>query len=167
MIGVASALAIASGIIVPLGVGMISPPPVTKARKAIAAANRRCPTIPALRPVGALPPATILTMVDFGPRLITLTHHSVIAGPYHRNEAAMLDVQHAFRTADPAVALGIMRRHDATYVLICPNMSETTLYAVENPDGFYARLRDGKVPSWLAPVALPKDSPFRLWRRTD
>ena len=43
-------------------------------------ANRRCPTLPALRPVAKLPAATILTFVDFGPRLITVTHHRAIAG---------------------------------------------------------------------------------------
>jgi hypothetical protein len=158
---------IASGLIVPLVVGAIPKPPPSKARKAVSAANRRCPTLPALRPIGALPAATILTMVDLGPRLIATTHHRAIAGPYHRNQAAILDIHHAFRDADPAVAQDVMRRHGATLLLICPGMSETTLYAVENPKGFYVQLRDGNVPAWLAPVPLPKESPYRLWRRID
>ena len=110
-----------------------------KGRKAIGLANRICPTLPALAPIAKLPAATILTFVDFGPRLIAVTHHRAIAGPYHRNGAAILDVQHAFR-GTPEVARDVMRRHGATLLLICPGMSESTIYAREAKDGFYARL---------------------------
>ncbi|WP_380873719.1 hypothetical protein ACFB49_43360 [Sphingomonas sp. DBB INV C78] len=134
-----------------------------KYRKAVSNANRKCPTLPALRPIALIPPATILTFVDFGPRLINVTKHRAIAGPYHRNGEAILDVQHAFRgTADNAHA--IVRKHGVTMVLICPGMSESTVYAAEAKNGFYVQLRDGKVPAWLEPVALPKESPFKLWR---
>jgi hypothetical protein len=43
-------------------------------------------------------------------------------------------------------------------------MSESTIYASEAPEGFYVQLTKGKVPDWLEPVSLPKDSPFRMWR---
>jgi hypothetical protein len=126
-------------------------------------ANSTCPTIPSLAPIARLPKATIFTFVDISPRLITLTHHNAIAGPYHRNGDAILDVQHAFRgTADNARA--IIKRRGATMLLICPNLSESTIYAVQNPKGFYVQLVKGQVPDWLDPVALPKDSPFKLWR---
>lgn len=167
IVGSVATFLVASGLIVSLVIGALPKPPPTKARVAISAANRRCPTLPALSPIAALPAATILTMVDLGPRLIATTHHSAIAGPYHRNQAAILDIHHAFRESDPEIARDVMRRHGATLLLICPGMSETTLYAVENPNGFYARLRDGKVPVWLQPVPLPKESPFRLWRRIE
>ena len=133
-------------------------------RSYVDAANRRCPTLPALKPIEALPKATILTFIDLGPRLIAVTHHDAIAGPYHRAGDAILDVQHAFRSADPETAHKIMERHGATLLLICPGLSESTVYASENPKGFYEQLVKGKVPAWLAPVALPKNSPYRLWR---
>ena len=50
------------------------------------------------------------------------------------------------------------------YVLSCPNSSTTTIFMSETPKGFYAQLQRGQVPSWLTPVALPKDSPFRMWK---
>lgn len=128
-------------------------------------ANRRCPTLPALKPIALLPPATILTFTDLGPRLIAVTHHDAIAGPYHRAAAAILDVQHAFRAADPAVARDVMRRHGASLLLICPGLSESTVYASEAPKGFYVQIAHGRVPPWLAPVPLPANSPFRLWRK--
>lgn len=126
-------------------------------------ANRQCPTLPALRPIAKLPATTIFTFVDLSPRLAAMTHHKAIAGPYHRNGEAILDVQHAFRgTADAARA--IIKRHGATLLLICPNLSESTIYKVQNPDGFYAQLIGGKVPTWLDPMPLPAGSPYKLWR---
>ena len=49
-------------------------------------------------------------------------------------------------------------------MLICPNLSESTIYRSEAPQGFYARLARGEVPAWLEPVALPSGSPYRMWR---
>jgi hypothetical protein len=49
-------------------------------------------------------------------------------------------------------------------VLICPHLSESTIYLAEAPNGFYAQLSGGKVPDWLESVELPKDSPYRMWR---
>ena len=134
-------------------------------RKKVDMANRRCPTLPALRPIAALPPATILTFTDLGPRLIAVTHHSAIAGPYHRAADAILDVQHSFRATDPEVAHEVMRRHGASLLLICPGLSESTVYGSEAPKGFYVQLIRGQVPAWLAPMTLPEGSPFKLWRR--
>jgi len=134
-------------------------------RQKVDMANRRCPTLPALRPIAALPQATILTFIDLGPRLISVTHHDAVAGPYHRAGDAILDVQHSFRATDPEVAHDVMRRHGASLLLICPGFSESTVYASEAPKGFYVQLMHKQVPNWLAPVTLPDGSPFKLWRR--
>src|SRR5690606_13587119 len=98
---------------------------------------------------------------------IVLSKHSAIAGPYHRNERAILDVHHAF--TDPATGFrAIAARHKAQYVLICPNLSETTVYLARNraskTEGFYAQLVRGRPPAWLERVDLPEGSPFRLWK---
>lgn len=156
-------LIVLSGTIGRVIVDAIPAKPPSTYRKTVSSANSRCPTLPTLAPVAKLPPATILTFVDFGPRLVTVTHHRAIAGPYHRNGAAILDVQHAFRgSADQARA--IIRRHGVTMVLICPGMSESTIYAAEARKGFYTQLRDGRVPDWLEPVPLPQGSPLKLWK---
>ncbi|WP_156680180.1 AcrB/AcrD/AcrF family protein [Sphingomonas profundi] len=154
---------VVSGVAVPLTINALPPASPGKGRRATAAANRKCPTLPALAPIARLPQATILTFVDFGPRLLAVTHHRAIAGPYHRNGAAILDVQHAFR-GSAENARRIMWRHGATLLLICPGMSESTIYAGEARNGFYAQLMRGRVPGWLAPVPLPKSNPLRLWR---
>ena len=162
VVGPVAVLVVASGLVVPLAYSAVPDKP-KKADKAIDLANRRCPTIPAMRPLAKLPRGTVFTFVDLSPRLVTLTHHDAIAGPYHRNGAAIEDVMHAFR-GSAAEARRLVAKRRADYVLICPNMSESTLYSVNAPRGFYVQLRDGKVPAWLTPVALPKGSPFKMWR---
>lgn len=131
--------------------------------KAVSAANAKCPTLAALRPIALQPKGYVLTHVDLGPRLITVTHHDAVAGPYHRNGDAILDVMHAFRgSADNAHA--IVARRGIDYVLICPNLSESTIYRSRAPQGFYVQLSRGQVPDWLEPIELPKNSPYRMWR---
>ncbi|GGE86436.1 AcrB/AcrD/AcrF family protein [Sphingomonas prati] len=140
--------------------------PAPTYRNRVALANRRCPTLPALRPIARIPTATVLTFVDLGPRLIAMTHHRAIAGPYHRNQTAILDVIHAFR-GSPDQARAIMAKHGATLLLICPGMSESTIYNAEAKGGFYWQLARNRVPAWLTPVPLPAGSPFKLWRRVE
>jgi hypothetical protein len=125
----------------------------------------RCSTIPALAQLDRLPAATMLTFIDLGPRLIAMTRHSAIAGPYHRNGEAILDVQMSFRATSPEVAHKVMEKRGATMLLLCPGMAESTIYRARAPKGFYMQLMEGRVPAWLAPVELPENSPFKLWRR--
>jgi len=121
-----------------------------------------CLTLPKMAELNALPATMMFTHVDLGPRLITLTHHHTIAGPYHRNGDQILDVYMAFAGTDDHMRETMLKYH-ATQLLTCPGLSETTVYRARWPHGFYARLEAGKTPQWLVPVPLPKDSPFRLW----
>ncbi len=131
--------------------------------KAVLRAGANCPAITSLTPLNRLPPQLIFTFIDLGPRLITVTHHSAITGPYHRNGDAILDVQHAFSgSADQFHA--IAKRHGATLLLTCPNMAESTVYRVRHRGGFYDRLANGETPAWLEPIAMPAHSPLKLWR---
>lgn len=140
--------------------------PIDRPKPYVQRVNRatgRCVTVPAMNPLNQLPRATIFTFVDLGPRLITLTHHNAIAGPYHRNGDAILDVQHAFK-GSPQTARAIMKRHGATLMLVCPNMAESTVYRDRAPGGFYDRLAHGEQFDWLTPVPQPKGSPLRLFK---
>lgn len=128
-------------------------------------ANGRCRTLPALQVLDQLPPATIFTMVDLGPRLLATTHHSALAGPYHRNGKAILDIHAAF-DGQPEGFRAIAARHGATYLLICPDFPEGTVYQSRSPRGFYAQLMRGEVPNWLKPVTLKTGltMPYTLYR---
>lgn len=163
-LGVVVAVLVFSGLAVPLVTSQLPPGKPASARdQAIGKANGRCPTLPALAPIARLPATTIFTFVDLGPRLVNVTHHKAIAGPYHRNGDAILDVHHAF-DRDPDTARAIMRKHGATLLMTCPNMSESTVYRARSPKGFYARLAGGEKFTWLEPVPLPAGSPLLLWR---
>lgn len=135
------------------------------ARTPTARSEVRCRTRPALKPLDQLAPATIFTMVDLGPRIIALTKHSVIAGPYHRNEEAILDIHHAF-DGSPEQFREIAAKRGATYLLYCPNFPEGTIYQRRSPTGFYARLARGENFSFLTPVKLdyPSELPYRLYK---
>jgi len=162
---VAAALVVIIGVgaIVPLVVGFIPEAPPTARDKAIGRANSLCGSMWGLRPVALQPKGVVMTFVDLGPRLITVTHHDAIAGPYHRNGQQIADVMNFWRgSADQAHRLAV--KYHANYVLSCPNSSTTTIFMSETPRGFYAQLQQGQVPNWLSPVKLPKDSPYRMWR---
>lgn len=131
----------------------------------IRTAGARCKSQPALTLLNQLPSSVIFTMVDLGPRLLATTHHKVIAGPYHRNGAAILDIHHAM-DGSPARFRAIAQAHDARYLLICPNFPEGTIYSSRSPRGFYAQILRDEVPSWLEPVKLRTTAtlPFRVYR---
>jgi len=139
------------------------PETVSDFRRRVNLANSRCPTLAALTPVARQRPGRVLTFVDLGPRLIAVTPHHAIAGPYHRNHRPILDVMLTWR-GDEANARETVGRYRIDYVLICPNLSESTIYSSEAPNGFYARLARGQVPAWLEPIELPPQSPWRMWR---
>jgi hypothetical protein len=161
--GVVIVFVLLSGIATGYATQLFNDTPLTEGRKAINRANNGCPTLWALAPVARQPRGRVLTFVDLGPRLITVTPHDAITGPYHRNAQQILDVMHAWR-GDAANALRTVQAYKIDYVLICPHLSESTIYESEAPNGFYAQLIRGKVPAWMAPVQLPPDSPYRMWR---
>ena len=162
VVGIVGVFMIVSGLAAGY-LSMLYPEQLSNFRRGVNVANSRCPTLSALRPVAQQPRGTVLTFVDLGPRLITVTPHNALAGPYHRNGQQIIDVMRAWR-GDAANALATVHRYRVNYVLICPNLSESTIYQAEAPNGFYAQLARGRVPDWLAPVPLPQGSPYRMWR---
>ena len=161
--GASLVILIGAGAVIPLAVNAIPDKKPTTYEAGIGKANRLCASLWGLRPVALQPKGMVFTFIDLGPRVIAVTHHDAVAGPYHRNGQQIADVMNAFRgSADQAHAL--IAKYHSTYLLTCPNSSTTTIFMSERPKGFYAQLEHGQVPKWLAPVALPKDSPFRMWR---
>jgi hypothetical protein len=160
--GTVLAFLLISGLLLQHAIELI-PQPKGRTSPAVGRANGTCPTMAALRPIALQPKGYVLTHVDLGPRLIAVTHHDAVAGPYHRNHRDIVETMRAFRgTAQEARRTVEARGID--YVLICPNLSETTIYATQAKNGFYVQLVRGQVPAWLEPVALPAKSPYRMWR---
>ena len=122
-----------------------------------------CSSAAAFAPIVDLPNATILTPIDLAPRLIVMTGHNGIAGPYHRNGDAILDVFHGFRGTDARLRATI-DRYDIDYVLLCPGMSGEGHYGANDPASSFARLIGNDAPDWLEPIELADNSSFKLWR---
>jgi hypothetical protein len=164
VLGTTLAVLAGLGALVPLLIDYIAPDkPQTPRDRQISRANSSCPSLRAMRPVAKLPAATIFTFADLSPRLITVTHHRAIIGPYHRNGQAILDSMLLFR-GTPDNARAILTKYHADYLMTCPMMSQSTVFASEAPKGFYAQLAKGRVPAWLTPVDLGPKSPLKLWR---
>ncbi|MES2022272.1 MAG: AcrB/AcrD/AcrF family protein [Pseudomonadota bacterium] len=160
---VAVILLVGSGLFAGLAFRFLPIDRPTKRVQIIDRASGSCPTMTALSPLNRYPAQTIFSFVDLGPRIITITHHNAVAGPYHRNGDAILDVQHAF-SGTPENFRAIAKRHGASLLLICPNMAESTIYRVRAPGGFYDQLAHRKTFDWLEPLPLPAKSPLRLWQ---
>ena len=154
------------GAAVPLVVDNIPKKQSTAREKSIAGANNNCPSLWAMKPVAQQPKGIVFTFGDLAPRLITVTHHRSVIGPYHRNEEQILDMMHAFR-GSPEQARGILAKYKANYLLICPMLSQSTVFKAEAPKGFYAQLAEGRVPAWLVPIDLGPDNPMKMWRVVD
>jgi hypothetical protein len=164
VLGTFAVIVVGVGAAVPLVLDyVVTPKKKTASEKAIDRANSLCNSMWGYHAVALQPKGTVFTFVDLAPRLITVTHHDSITGPYHRNGQQIADVMNAFRGSEPQ-AHALIRKYNSTYLLTCPKSSTTTIFMSEAPLGFYAQLAAGKVPTWLAPVDLGKDSPFQMWK---
>jgi hypothetical protein len=161
--GIVAVALLGFGAAVPLGMKLAPPKKSTPREAQIARANRMCNFIGSYRPIARLPKGRVFTFVDHAPRLITLTHHDSVIGPYHRNGEQIADVMKAFR-GSAGQARQVLDKYRADYLLTCPYSSTTTIFLSEAPGGFYAQLAKGNAPDWLHPVQLPENSPFQMWR---
>ena len=114
VLGVAAAVLIGLGAAVPLVVDYVPTKKKTPGEAAVDKANRLCNTLWGYHDVALQPRGMVFTFVDLAPRLITVTHHDSIAGPYHRNGQQIADVMNAFRgsadqahRADRQISLGL------------------------------------------------------------
>ena len=110
---------------------------------------------------------TIMSFVDFGPELLYRTRHRVIATPYHRNAAGIVDTHRVLSDSTDEEAREILQTRQVDFILIC-HTSPTEVYFYEPPGDVntrYEQLRDGQTPTWLRPVTLPPDlsASFKLF----
>ena len=159
-----AALVIGAGAAVQFALSFVPREKPTAYQQSIGRANNLCASLWGLRPVALQPKGLVFTFVDLGPRLITVTHHDAIAGPYHRNWRQIVDVMKAFRGSEAQAHAIIVGKYHSDYLLSCPKSSTTTIFMSETPNGFYGQLERGQVPKWLQPVQLPADSPYKMWK---
>jgi len=123
-----------------------------------------CQSDQSLARLNALPRSNILAPFDFGPRILLLTQHSVLATSHHRNDLAMGDQIRIF-TGSPDTARALLEAHNIRYIVVCEGEAELDIYGERHPDGFWATLSRDQRPQWLQPVHI-RDNRLRIWRVT-
>lgn len=118
-----------------------------------------CFAASAVTPLASLAPGVIFAPIDSGPFILAHTGLSVLAGPYHRDNAGNRTVIEGF-LAPPEAARAIVHETGARYLAVCGG--QTGLETAAAPEGLAAALRDGRVPGWLEPLQLGP-TPFQVF----
>lgn len=100
-----------------------------------------------------MPPERIMAPIDLGSHLLLETPHAVVAAPYHRNEAGVLD---AFRFFNRPVAeaRAMAEQRGLGLVVTCEAMPEMRGPGLDEPDTILSLLAAGTPPDWLEDVSL-------------
>jgi hypothetical protein len=123
--------------------------------------SRHCFATANYVPLGRLPPGLVVTDISFGPFLLALTPHSVMAAPYHRLGYG-IGIAHRAMSSPPDEAGGILRDAKADYVMVCGPRPPDGLPEPARSASLWGRLQAGEVPRWLQPV--PAMAPFAVYR---
>ena len=130
------------------------------AKQAQYATAARCAEKSAFGPLRSLPAARILTLIDLSPMLLAHTHHSVIAGPYHRNNKGNRLMYDAF-LASPETAQDMLRAADLRYVVLCDPANTAKDLIHMAPEGLAAAIAGEKPIVWLRRIEAV--TPLRLY----
>jgi hypothetical protein len=156
-------IVVGCGATAPIALTLLPLPMPSEEEFVSARADATCLSPSAMGNLNSQPPGLVITYVDYGPRLIVLTHHNTVAAPYHRNSEQIVDVLNFWRGSEHQ-AHSIATKYRANYVLSCPNNMAESVFEFEEPDGFSQQLQRQQVPTWLAPLPLPASSPFKMWK---
>jgi len=109
-----------------------------------------------------LSPGVVAADIDYGPYILALTPHRVVAAPYHRLSAGIM-ASHDLFTSAPDEARRIAARLGVAYVLTCGGRAPKDVASARLDTSLWTKLKAGETPSWLARVELA-DSPFVAFR---
>ena len=108
-----------------------------------------------------LPRGLIAADIDFGPYLLALTPHSVLAAPYHRLSAGILTAHEVF-TATPDAARRVLAQHRVNYLVMCGARAPLGVSEAARGASLWGTLRAGVIPDWLEPLA--PSGPMMIYR---
>ena len=120
-----------------------------------------CTRNDAYGPLARLPAGLVATDINYGPYVLALTHHAVVAAPYHRVVGGMLAAQ-AILMSPPDQARRAVEADRVTYVAICGHGTSTGI--VPAAGSLWAELDAGRVPAWLEANPGSRDDQFRVFR---
>ena len=110
-----------------------------------------------------LRPGLVATDVNYGPYMLALTPHAVVAAPYHRLPAASIVAAYAIFTAPPEEARRVADSAGVTYIAVCGRRTSTGMDP--GPGSLRAELIGNRVPDWLEQIPETRGAPFAVYRR--
>ena len=99
-------------------------------------------------PLATLPRGQVLAFIDAGPFILLNSEQTVLAAPYHRNQAGNLAMLDMFLAA-PDDAKARMATRGIDYVAFCPGAPERYNYVAAAPDSLVAALSKNQPPGFL------------------
>jgi hypothetical protein len=125
--------------------------------------NSACFAIANYAPLTHLPAGLVAAHVDFGPFLLALTPHAVLAAPYHRLSAGIIAAHDAL-AAPPEKAHRVLAAAGATYVVLCGSRPPTGLGPAEQDASLWHALRIDALPDWLERMPETRGQAFQAFR---
>ncbi len=128
----------------------------------------QCRTTPVIRSLAKLPKGFVVASVDFGPYIVALTRHDVLAAPYHRIDAAIVESYRIFRSS-PEIAEPKLRALDADYLIECVAVTKpgerVRLEEGVTRSSLIGRLSHGETVPFLEDLGNVTGEPsVRVWR---
>jgi hypothetical protein len=112
-------------------------------------------------PLAKLLPGLVVTNIDYGPFVLALTPHSVLAGPYHRLSVGII-MTHKIFSAPPDQAYQIITRMGVNYVAMCGLLAPEGHQLLAT--SLWEQLHAGAVPDWLKRDPVADGQPFLIYR---
>jgi hypothetical protein len=139
--------------------------PVDNAIAAGAADDRPCITAADAAALNRLAAATVLSPLDLGPDILSLTNHSVYATGHHRNNRAMADAIATF-IGPASAARDRMARRDIGLVIVCQPAGDFDLYLSAQTGNFADALASGRALPGMTAIPMPANSRLTVWQIT-
>jgi hypothetical protein len=122
-----------------------------------------CGTPRAMQALSRLPKGRVAAFVDQGPAILAYTAHSVIAGPYHRNAAGILD-DYAIFAGPERSAKAVLKRRGIDYLMVCRASADWNFYFEHGArDALIRRVSVHTLPRWLQSTGKERAGNVQLY----
>jgi hypothetical protein len=114
-------------------------------------------------PFAKLSAGLVATDIDYGPFVLALTPHSVVAAPYHRLSSGIAAAHRIF-AEPPEEAHALVDRLHVTYLATCGARAPVGLSGAQRQASLFAQLQAGAAPDWLLREPSAPGQPFTIYR---
>jgi len=127
------------------------------------AGRKACLETTSYAALARLPAGLVVADIDHGPYLLALTQHAVLAAPYHRLSAGIIEAHRIF-ASPPEEARRAVTRVGAQYIMLCGNRAPSDMSVAQRSVSLWGKLQAGAIPDWLAAEPAAAGEPFRIYR---